>query len=242
MVEKIRNDPIFRNKIEYIFFSCVELDRREGQAGTSVQKPWKDVQGGGNGDPFAAPEGFNGSQPGGRCIKGTLHAGATGKTHRKLQTEVLVRLGPIFDPNPPDSGSASRIGQHSCQAMEETLLAIGWPAAIAIPRLLEVVLLLDDVPLALSADLAGRHGILARIGDVVEMRREIVDLLLPLNGIHHAIMVVVMMRCLWCIGRQGEIVGPQPVSLSVCVAEDPGLEELVLTVVNPRNNDRRTEC
>lgn len=56
------------------------------------------------------------------------------------------------------------------------------------------------------------------------MHGDIAHLLVPDHEVHGAIVVVVVVRRLRCIGGQHEVVGPQAVALRVSVGEDARLQ------------------
>lgn len=76
--------------------------------------------------------------------------------------------------------------------------------------------------------------------DRVKAGRKVVHFLIPVHEVHGAIVVVVVVRTLGCVDWQHEVVGSQPVSLCVSIAEDTGLEHLVITVSNSCNNSSMT--
>ena len=78
---------------------------------------------------------------------------------------------------------ALRVGEHAGDAADEALTAGGVPAAEAVARLLEVVLLLDDALLPLPRDEGVVDGVPLRMAHRVKARREVVHLLLnPQNS------------------------------------------------------------
>ncbi len=57
-------------------------------------------------------------------------------------------------------------------------------------------------------------------------------LLISVHEVHDSIVVVVVVHVLGCIHWQHQVVGPQPIPLSVGVTEDTCLQHLVITVPN----------
>ena len=64
-------------------------------------------------------------------------------------------------------------------------------------------------------------------------------LLIPVHEVHEPVVVVVVVGALWRIGGDHEVVGPQPVPLCVGVAEDAGLQQLVIAVPNACRSRQR---
>lgn len=68
---------------------------------------------------------------------------------------------------------------------------------------------------------------------------EVVDLAVPVHEVHEAIMVVVVMSTLGGVHRQLEVVGAQPVTLCVSIAEYTRLQQLVVTVGDTCGNSSK---
>ena len=64
-------------------------------------------------------------------------------------------------------------------------------------------------------------------------------LLIPVHEVHEPVVVVVVVGALGRIGGDHQIVGPQPVPLRVCIAEDAGLQQLVVAVPNACKSRQR---
>lgn len=67
-------------------------------------------------------------------------------------------------------------------------------------------------------------------------------LLIAVDKVHEALMVVVVVGALGCIGGQQQVIGPQAVALCVGVGEDASLQQLVIRVADaciarPKSNN-----
>ncbi|MFS7959977.1 hypothetical protein Hanom_Chr08g00697461 [Helianthus anomalus] len=68
-----------------------------------------------------------------------------------------------------------------------------------------------------------------------------VYLLISVHEIHESIIVIIMMSTLRSICRKLQIVRSKTVSLSVRIRENTGLQQLIIRIIDPRNNDSRTK-
>ena len=94
----------------------------------------------------------------------------------------------------------------------------------------------------MGRDGLARRGEGARGGWVIISGRPLLsDLFVAMPKVHEPLVVIVVVLVSRGIDREHQIVGAQPVPLSVSVGEDPGLEQLVLSVGDARYDDRRAE-
>ncbi|NBI05138.1 hypothetical protein D3Z37_19735 [Lachnospiraceae bacterium] len=73
-------------------------------------------------------------------------------------------------------------------------------------------------------------------------RWEIVHLLIPMHEVHETFMVIVVMAILGSINWELQIVWSKTVPLIIRIRKDPSLEQLVIRIVNPRDNKSRAKC
>uniref|UniRef100_A0A0A9CT79 Cat1 n=1 Tax=Arundo donax TaxID=35708 RepID=A0A0A9CT79_ARUDO len=71
----------------------------------------------------------------------------------------------------------------------------------------------------------------------VKPRWEVVDLLIPVHEVHEAIMVVVVVSTFRCIHRKHQIVGAETVPLGISIGENSRLEQLIIRIVDSRDNN-----
>ena len=127
-------------------------------------------------------------------------------------SEVGVALAQVADPDPPNLVGGPRVEQQVArEPVNETVLAGAVPAPEAFAGLLEVVLLGDDGAFAPAAkDAAGDGERLGVAGGGIA-GGEVVDFLRSRREVHGAVVVVVVVCVLGCVGGQQEIVASEPV-------------------------------
>lgn len=96
---------------------------------------------------------------------------------------------------------------------------------------------MDNALLTASCQNTGRDRDLLSMTGRIKPRREVIHLLIPVHEVHEAIMVVIVVSTFWCIHRKHQVVWTKAVPLGVSIGENSRLEQLIIRIVDSRDDD-----